>query len=243
MSSVGPHAERISLLIEIDQHDRALAELRAARAEIKSAHQSERDRLLRLKAEWEALLHKQKALDREQKNREVELEKTERKLARVSSFEHVTTARELEAAKHEVEVLKRKKSELEDAILLGLEQQDAYAAEKVRLERTLKEARAAYDREKEPRRARFDKLSAEIETHRAGRADCLKRMDPELKALYEPLIRRYGDRAVTTVVDNRCLPCRLHVPAQHVVDVLLGKALHRCQHCERLILPEENPER
>ena len=65
----------------------------------------------------------------------------------------------------------------------------------------------------------------------------LEALDTRVFAVYEGLLKKHGDRAITVAVGERCGFCHISLSPQHVLETRLGKSLHTCDHCGRYIMP------
>jgi len=239
MSGDGPLSAQIRLLIIIDQLDRALVRCLGQREEIRRRVKVERTEIEALQQRLTSLESQQQSLTLAQQQRERDLKWTQDKLARIGGLDHVTTERELEAAKREIVALRQSREVLEETILKGMEEHETLAEQRKASELQLQHQRRELAEQQPAWRSRFDELGLECDEHRKERVGLLEGLVGELREDYDRVLLRYKDRAVTTVVADRCPHCNVVVPAQHVVNTLLGKSVHTCQHCGRLVLPEQ----
>jgi len=235
----GPLKPQLRLLIELDQLDRSIQRALERRDELRQAVKAFKAGLAEEKAKIQAKEAEKNSLHTARLKDEHLLYDAEKKLKRIRDFSHVTSQKELEAAQREVEALTVQKGTLEENILVALDRLEG-------LEGEIKSARNIHVSNKrqaadtiQKLREEFDTLGTEIDTQRTARDRPIQELPPELREEYLRLMRRYKDRAMVTVVDDMCPPCQTKVPAQHVVNTLLGKSFHICQYCERLILPEQ----
>lgn len=238
MSDAGPYSEQLLLLVAVDQVDRALGRVAAERAQIRNEGRQAKAELDARSAELDALEQARQALQTATRERESRLKWVTERYLRVKDMAHVKSERELEAAQRDVNTLLAEKDGLETALLQGMEEAESSAARKVFLTHTLERQKREVARAQAARRVRFDVLGEEQDALKSERQEKLSRLVPELRATYEHAVMLHPERACVTVVNDTCPPCAIGVPPQHVVNVLVGRSFHICQHCKRLILPE-----
>lgn len=150
----------------------------------------------------------------------------------------VSASKDLQAMATEIEHLKARVSELEDAALASLDEREPLDAAVValearaggmvelghRLHAAIAEAEAAIDAE----------LASEVEQ----RAVAAGRVDPDLLAEYERLRGRLGGIGVAKLEHGTCMGCRMKLPATEL-DRLKHQApgaLVHCDQCGRILV-------
>jgi len=150
----------------------------------------------------------------------------------------VSASKDLQAMATEIEHLKARVSELEDAALEALDEREPLDAAVTaleqraggmvelgrRLQAAIAEAEAAIDAE----------LAAEV----AQRAAPASRVDPDLLAEYERLRSRLGGIGVAKLEHGTCMGCRMKLPATEL-DRLKHQppdALVHCDQCGRILV-------
>lgn len=237
--SEGIWTPQFRLLIEIDQYDRAIIRVKATREELRvQSRNAKADLDARTKA-LETLTESLATLAKTQTQREQELKHTSDRIRRIGSFEHVTNEKELEVAQRELHLLNTRKDALETALFEGMEQQEQDEQRRGFLKNTLERDQKEVARAQAERKVRFEAEGQTLEQLKAERLAVLPGLLPELRGAYDHAMMLHHDRAAVTVQDGSlCPPCRIPVPHQHVVNILVGRSFHVCQHCKRLILPE-----
>jgi hypothetical protein len=150
----------------------------------------------------------------------------------------VSASKDLQAMATEIEHLKARVSELEDAALEALDEREPLDAAVValearaggmvelgrRLQAAITEAEAAIDAE----------LASEVEQRTAPAA----RVDPDLLAEYERLRTRLGGIGVAKLEHGTCMGCRMKLPATEL-DRLKHQppdVLVHCDQCGRILV-------
>lgn len=238
MADAGPYSEQMLLLVALDQVDRALARISAERNVIRTEGRQAKAELDARIAELEALEAASLALQAALRDQEAQLKRITERYLRLKDFAHVKTERELDAAQKDVASLVADKDALETSLLLGMEESESQAGRKVVLGNVIERQKRELAKAQGARRTRFDALGQEQEALKQERQERLAQLFPDLRATYAHAILLHPERACVTVVGDMCPPCAIAVPPQHVVNILLGRSFHCCQHCKRLILPE-----
>jgi uncharacterized protein len=143
---------------------------------------------------------------------------------------------ELMELQRELDVLRAKLSDAEDAALERLEEVDA-AQLALRDMTALVAAREAQRaRALEPLRARLETLTAQRETANAERAALVAAAEPTDISLYTR-IASHRRPAVTGIVGESCGGCRMPVSNEERRAVRTGTGLTQCANCDRILAP------
>ena len=182
-------------------------------------------------------------MEKREKTCELDLASTEEAIQKKQVALHeVKNNKEYTAALHEIEALKKKKSDLEEETLLLMdsiaedrkslkEEQESIAAEEKRLAERIKEK--------------------ESERHQASeRANEIARMIPEQqKAIMPQLLEQfkklyYGRNgiALVSVNDGCCGGCMIALSPQTINAARMGDRIVTCDHCERILYSDRQEE-
>jgi predicted nucleic acid-binding Zn-ribbon protein len=148
----------------------------------------------------------------------------------------VSNPKELNALRAEVEMLKRRRSELEDALLEIMVQRDG-----------LKETLDSLEKERSELAARADALSAEVKTltdgmdaelkeHTHARGELVGALPNELVGLYEKIRDAKHGVGAAALVDGTCEGCHTKLPAKEVERLRAERGLQRCENCRRILV-------
>ena len=146
------------------------------------------------------------------------------------------SARDATNLRDEVEMLRRRISTREDEALALIEKRDAgqqdldslkaqrveTAAEKDRLDATIKEAWSAID--------------ADIARLEARKTEIVPLIDPDLLSLYDEIRPSHEGVAVASLIDGVCGGCHLRLSAAEEIQALRAVP-PRCHHCRRILAP------
>lgn len=148
----------------------------------------------------------------------------------------VANARELDSITHEVDNLKKRRSDLEDELLALMEIREELEAQE----------RAAGERS-EALRARvaevgsvaadeLDRLKAEIEERSEARAALAGTVDAEYLELYEDLRPQKKGVAAVALIDGVCQGCHEQLSSVYVDRLKRVEGPKRCEHCRRILV-------
>ncbi len=231
--------KQISVLKALDRVDEIIVSLEARRSEVRGGVEKLKTEIASFHSGLAELERELASCEEQQRTAEKELDRVERKLRKLSRGSGAVSEKEYEAAEREQAHLAARKDELEEEILACMEQAEELQERRKALQRHVAERRAAIGAEYDALKQQYEELGAQLTRQKQDRDLLIPQLDPEYRYTYQRLMQRYGDRATVSVVEDRCTGCHLHVPPQHVVDVLTGRGLHTCQHCGRFVLPRE----
>ncbi len=234
-----PIAKQIAVLRTLDQIDKTIVDLGAKRDEARAAVEKLKEEIASFHSGIADFDREIQACETQQKTAELELDRVEKKLKKLSRGLTSGSEKEYDASRREQAHLASRKSELEDEILACMELSDDLHERKAAFQKHIAERRRDITAQYESLKLRYEQLGIRLAEHKRDRDLVIPQLDPDGRYTYQRLMQRYGDRATVSVVGDRCTGCQLHVPPQHVVDVLTGRGLHNCQHCGRFVLPEE----
>ena len=155
----------------------------------------------------------------------------------------VKTNEEFWALNNQITGEKKKKSDLEDQVLLLFDEEESAVQTTKRLKDELATlTRRAAEREKEmTERAAEDKQR--LDTLTGERKQLVQKLDEKLLLRYEAVRARKAGTAVVAILRGACGGCHTHQPPQKVNEIRKQDALHTCDFCGRFLLwiPEEAP--
>jgi uncharacterized protein len=189
-----------------------------------AAATAERDELVRRQAEFEAELA-------DNERRMTELDRRMR-----SGL--VSAPRDLQAMAAQIDSMKRRRSDLEDAELEVMEALDPLEAQVS----ALQDRWAVLDDEAAALRAEVGQAEAVIDRELAGVLDARRAaaapLPPTLMATYERLRQRLGGVGAAALVGSSCGGCHLAIPAGELDRIrrLPPDAVATCEQCGRILV-------
>jgi predicted nucleic acid-binding Zn-ribbon protein len=148
----------------------------------------------------------------------------------------IVNAKELESIQHEVENLKRRRSDREDEMLGLMEVREE-------LERRAAEAQATSDALREQVEmvggAALQELTtseAELEAKLSERQALVPEIEPDILELYEDLRKQKKGIGAVALVDGVCQGCHEQLSAMELDQVKRVEGVRRCEHCRRILV-------
>lgn len=233
----------LETLLKVQERDTAIDRLRHRRATLpeRSALSVLEDRVAGLEARIteitarsEAVAARQSQLESEVGTLEARIKEIERRLYSGT----VSASRELQAMSAEVASLKRRRSSVEDEVLVAMEEGEPLSRQ---LE-TLDAERDQLDAESEGLRAVLVEaevtIDAEITTESTARAADADAVPPELLLTYEGLRARLDGIGAARLVGSSCSGCHLVLPSAELARVKKEPpdALVFCDQCGRILV-------
>jgi predicted nucleic acid-binding Zn-ribbon protein len=148
----------------------------------------------------------------------------------------VANARELDSITHEVDNLKKRRTDREDELLalmeireeLEAQERDAGVRSEALRARVAEVGSAAADE--------LDRLKAEIEEHSEARAALAGTVDAEYLELYEDLRPQKKGVAAVALIDGVCQGCHEQLSSVYVDRLKRVEGPKRCEHCRRILV-------
>ena len=147
---------------------------------------------------------------------------------------NVQNPKELQDLQHDLDMLKRRRSELEDRALEAMEavEQAQTAAEEAR--QALQQTAEAHGVSQEDLTGQSERTEQEIADLEARRAEQAPRIDAATMRLYEQIAAIRG-RAVAKVEGGACQGCRISLPMNLLQRARAGNEMVQCSSCERIL--------
>ncbi|MBA3363364.1 MAG: hypothetical protein H0T07_03045 [Actinobacteria bacterium] len=148
----------------------------------------------------------------------------------------VANARELDSITHEVDNLKKRRSDREDELLALMEVREELEGQE----------RAAAERS-EALRARvaevgsvaaddLERLRAELKERTEARTALAQTVEPEFLELYEDLRPQKKGVAAVALIDGVCQGCHEQLSSVYVDRLKRVEGPKRCEHCRRILV-------
>lgn len=234
----------VDILWSLHGLDEERVTLRAALARVP---EQRRQLEARVAAERAALETLRARVAEAQKRRRVHEQEIEALTAQERKFQSqqpsVKTNAEYQALTHEIATVRGKRSDVETQVLMGLEEEEALAAQKGPLEEALRAAEAERD-------ARLAALAAEESAHaatleglEARRAAAIEQLTPAARGRYERVHASREGRAVVAIAKGACGGCFRTQPPQLLQEARRRDRVLVCDGCGRLLVlpPEGEP--
>ena len=152
----------------------------------------------------------------------------------------VKTNEQLWAIQKEIKFIEENISEIEMEIIQSMEDAES-------LDSKLKETKAAFtkvktDNEKEI--SQLQSLLKKMEEEVVEEQKTFDSLSEQIPQQYATLLKRIQDKlkssAMAEIKDDTCEACHVRIRPQMALEVKLGKAIHQCPSCARILFSMEN---
>ncbi len=149
---------------------------------------------------------------------------------------------EYQALLHEIEGVRKKRSDLETEVLMALEAEERISRERATAEQALKAAQGVAAERKQQIEAEERVVSERLLALEAERASHLVHVPASSRARYERIHGSRDGRAVVAILKGACGGCYRGQPPQILQEAKRRDRLHTCEGCGRLLIwPPETP--
>jgi predicted nucleic acid-binding Zn-ribbon protein len=234
----------LEALLLVQERDTALDRLRhrretlPERAELvtqTSSFGTNSARRAELQSRRDAIYAEEKRLDDEARTIGAHADEVDKKLYSGT----VTSPRELQAMQADIEMLKRRRSELEDDELEVMEQREALDGELEKLAAEGSDLEAAVARLRDAIATQEQEIDAEIAMESDARAQAAAPIAPALLQDYER--RRVQNRGAgaARLVGTTCQACHLTIPSTEAERIRRagGEEVAYCDNCSAILVP------
>lgn len=148
----------------------------------------------------------------------------------------VSNPKELGALQAEVEMLKRKKSDLEDRLLEVMEQREQAMSTLERLRSEQTETSSESDRlAKEVETITHD-IDAQLASHNAKRAEISAEIPDDILKLYDDTRASKGGIGAAALEGGTCQGCHTQLANKEIERLKTEGGLQRCDNCRRILV-------
>lgn len=148
----------------------------------------------------------------------------------------VTSPRELQSLRAEIDSTQRRISEHEDELLAVLERAEALDGQQSALEQGQQTTRERIAELTVARDEAAKELLAELGELKAARDKQSADVPDDLRERYEAMAERLGGTAVGRLDGNSCTACRIEMSMADVGELMDGPPLTTCPQCRRLLV-------
>jgi len=148
----------------------------------------------------------------------------------------VANAKELESMRHEVENLRRRKSEREDELLALLEQREELDAQAKAALAEADEGRVRVEHAAGDAGEELGRIGVDLGVQAAERERLAATFDPEVLELYDDLRAHKKGVGAAALVDGVCQGCHETLSSVELDHVKHADDIQRCEHCRRILV-------
>lgn len=224
------------LLIKLQTVDQRISELRDYQRKTPERIAASEAPVIQMRKRLQAAKEAGDALAKEKRDSERDLNAQEEHIRKIRGrMTELKTNKEYQAHLFEIDLAKKKKDELEEAVL-GLMEKVERSEELINeYEAAFQEAEQAFEQEKARLQAESASYEQELAALEKEREEIAKELEPELLARYDKIKAMRKGVAVVPVRDGACTGCRIQLPPQLVAEVKRGDALLSCSYCHRIL--------
>jgi len=228
-----PEVEDLIALQELDQR---IATLDAAARAIPPLIQELESRLQTSRSAREAAREAHAQMEKTRRLKEGELKQVEEQAKeKQARLWEIRKNEEYSAVLKEIELLKAKRSALEEEILLLFDQIEEITRTVAAREGDIREREAEFARLRGAKEAELTRLQQEVAEFTRQRAGQACRIDAGLLQSYGRLLKSRNGLAVVPVKDGSCSGCFVAVTPQAQTEVRKGEVLMTCANCQRIL--------
>ena len=148
----------------------------------------------------------------------------------------IVNTKELEALQHELDNLKKRRSDREDELLALMEQREVLEASASEAETAAAALRSSLETTSDDADAELVEVIAELDRSSARRAELAAALDPELLELYDDLRRQKKGVGAAALVDGVCQGCHEQLSSMELDKLKRTEAIPRCEYCRRILV-------
>jgi uncharacterized protein len=148
----------------------------------------------------------------------------------------VANPKELESIQHEIEALRRRKSIIEDQVLIQMERREEMETRLPGLEAELAEARDRLTEIGGSEAAELESIGRALAERTAERAALLPQIDEELLELYEDLRAQKRGVGAAALEDGVCQGCHQKLSPLELESIKRSEGIRRCAYCRRILV-------
>jgi len=226
-------------IMEITEQRRKIPDrLHAVEAPLREAKQS----LQETSSDIDALVKERRSLE---KDVEAQDAHTDKMRARLSELK---TNKEYQAHLFELQMANKKKTEIEDKVLVCMEKIEQLQQAAKEAQEKVRAVEQAFLKEKQVLDELDRNLAEELAGLESKQQDRSAHVEPGLLTRYTKLKAARKDQALAAIKGGMCSGCRLQIPPQLIAEVKRSQDLHTCPYCHRMLYwdgdvqPDQKPQ-
>jgi uncharacterized protein len=228
-------------LLDLQVEDTAIKRLEDRKANLPEAERlaETKEALAELTSDLAIASKQFDEVNREQNRLEGEIELLDQKTAKEEQRMFsgtVSNPKELAALQAEVASLKKRKGDLEDALIEVMDQREQAEAVRDRLQAEVTETTKTSDELTRTVAGLTADIDAELAAHRSERSVVAEEIADDLKALYEKIRAAKGGVGAAALEGATCQGCHTKLPAAEYERVRSEGGLQRCDNCRRILV-------
>lgn len=228
-------------MLELQELDLAIDRMEARRKELESGRglrqarehvNSVEERVGELRLALDSVSQEQSRLEHEVSTLDSKIGAEERRLYDGT----VANPKELESIQHEIEALRRRKSIIEDELLVQMERREEMEVRLPTLEAELAEARDRFSEIGGEAARELEETIRALAERTAERSKLVPEIDEELLELYEDLRAQKKGVGAAALVDGVCQGCHQKLSPLELERIKRSEGIRRCEYCRRILV-------
>jgi predicted nucleic acid-binding Zn-ribbon protein len=228
-------------LLDLQEHDSAIDRLEAALRTLEAGGglDAAREEANASERQLGELRLKLDELSRDQSRFEHEIDSMSQKAAAEERRMYdgsVANARELDSIRHEVDNLKKRRSDREDELLGLMEMREELEAQERAAEERAVMLRERIEEVGGVAAEELERLTTELKERTEARTSLAETVEPEFLELYEDLRPQKKGVAAVALVDGVCQGCHEQLSSVYRDRLKRVEGPKRCEHCRRILV-------
>jgi uncharacterized protein len=228
-------------ILELQDLDLAIDRLQTRRQELESGDdvRAARERLNAIEERVGELRLALDSVAQEQRRLETEVSSLESKIAAEERRLYdgsVANPKELESIQHEIEALRRRKSIIEDQVLVQMERREDMESRLPPLEAELSETRDRLTEIGGEATQELESIGRALAERISERAALVSEIDEELVELYEDLRAQKRGVGAAALEDGVCQGCHQKLSPLELERIKRSEGIRRCEYCRRILV-------
>lgn len=221
--------------LEIFKAEEGLKELPREVEEIDSIIQARKGALDAVDEEIAMLEEKKAPLEAELNENQEILDAADARIKRIK------TNKEFLALQREIDLAKKRKSDIEEQLLGIMDKVEKKALDKERIQKSFEADRVILDEKKDKLLAQMRELEAVLAEYQGKDEKLRASVDPALLSKYDRIKQGKRGLAVASCNHGVCGGCHMHIPPQLYNELVRGDRMITCPTCQRMLYIENAP--
>ncbi len=215
--------------LEIFKAEEGLRELPKDISEIESIMSARRKSLDAVDEEISAYEQRKAPLEAELKENQAILDAADARIKRIK------TNKEFLALQREIDLAKKRKSDLEEQILTIMDKIEKKTLERERIRASFEADKVILDERKDKVVGQMKELEAVLAEYHGKDKSLRKIVEPSLLSKYDRIKQGKKGLAVVECHDGVCRGCHMHIQPQLYNELVRGDKLIICPSCQRIL--------
>lgn len=228
--------EQLNLLIRLQETDTRINNLEKKKTNIPELLKAMEKPVEIAREQLNLSKNKIAIINKEKKEKEIELETQEEKIKKQKNrSSDIKTNKEYEAHLFEIETANKKKTEIEDEMLIILENFEILSREIKEKEEFLKKEEGRISSEKKKYNIDSEEIDEELNKLVLEHKEIEDKIESAHLRKYKQIKDTKKEVVVATVINGTCTGCNMNIPPQLVAEVKKSEKILTCTYCNRIL--------